>query len=343
MLDGTTADHASGKNAARRPSAGVAALRARANARWSKSRIGRWFGDRQIANRLRAWWDGYEFVAQPPQEIVEDAEQSEPSLAPTVIGWPPPRLEVVQSLFGEGMIAPAEPGTMIQMIHPLGLNEKMTVVELGAGLGGLARVVATETGAYVTGFEADETLANTGMELSVKHGLARKAAIKQSPATVLDVRPKSVDAILAKEAFLTVEDKATLFGAIRKALKPGGQLMVSDLMLAGDKPGPAIEAWVAKEPQRPYLLPRIAFRTALEELGLQVSIVEDVTTEYRAAAVAAFANLAEKMTAGEISERLCPWVICEGELWAGRLAVLASGEVKMIRLYARVPATKELT
>jgi cyclopropane fatty-acyl-phospholipid synthase-like methyltransferase len=219
----------------------------------------------------------------------------------------------------------------------------MTVIELGAGLGGLARVVASETGAYVTAFEADATLAKAGMELSTKHGLSKKAAIKHAPSTSVEVRPKSVDAVLAKEAFFTIEDKPALFGAIRKALKPGGQLMLSDFMLAGDASGPAITAWAEKEPLTPFLWSIPAMRASLEELGLVVSIVEDVTAEYRAAAIGAFANLAERINSGEIGERMCPWAICEGELWSRRLALLASGEVKMVRLYARLPAVKELT
>ena len=344
MLDGTTADHAPGKAAGNKYIARLAALRARANSYWSESRVGRWCSSRQLGARLHAWWEGYEFVTKVPKAVDKGPERAGgPVETPTINGWPPPRLEVVQKLFGEGMIAPAEAGTMVKMINPLGLNEKMTVVELGAGLGGLARVVATETGAYVTGFEPDATLAKAGMELSVKHGLSRKAVIKQAEATTLDVRPKSVDAILAKEAFLTIEDKPALFGAIRKALKPGGQLMLSDLMLAGETAGPAVAAWAAKEPIKPYLLPIATVRTILEGLGLVVSIVEDVTAEYRAAAIAAFSDIAGRMTSGEIGERMCPWAICEGELWSGRLALLASGEAKMVRLYARLPAVKELT
>ncbi|HUN49694.1 MAG TPA: class I SAM-dependent methyltransferase, partial [Candidatus Sulfotelmatobacter sp.] len=284
-----------------------------------------------------------EFVAKAPEPRAKPAERTEPVLIPTVNGWPAPRLEIVQTLFGEGMTAPAAEGTMIKMIHPLGLNEKMTVIELGAKLGGLARVVAQETGAYVTGFEPDETLAKAGMDISTRLGLARKAIIKQAPATSLDVRPKSVDAILAKEATWTIEDKAALFGAIRKALKPGGQIMLSDVVLAGDAPGPAVEAWAAKEPQKGYLVPINTIRTAIEQLGLQVSIVEDVTAEFRTAAIAAFAKLAEGMASGAIGERMCPWAICEGELWSARLALLDSGEAKMVRLYARLPAVKELT
>ena len=344
MLDSSTADHTSDRQAVGKLGARLVGLRERAASIWSGSRIGHWCGKHQVGERFHAWWEGYEFVPRAAEPAAETPKsRAEPTLQPTTSGWPAPRLEVVQTLFGEGMIAPAEAGTLVKMIKPLGLNEKMTVIELGSGLGGLARVVATETGAYVTGFEPDAILAKMGMDISTKHGLSRKAAIKQAEVTVIDVRPKSVDAILAKEAMFTVVDKPTLFGAIRKALKPGGQLMLSDFMLAGEAPGAAVEAWGAKEPQPPHMLSVPAMRTALEELGLQVSITEDVTAEYRSAAISAFANLAERMTSGEIGERMCPWAICEGELWSRRLAVLASGEVKLIRLYARLPAVKELT
>src|SRR5271156_2213607 len=126
MLDGTTADQVPGKAAGNKYFARVAALRARANGHWSESRIGRWCSSRQLGARLHAWWEGYEFVVEAPKPVAKAAVPIEPGETPTVIGWPPPRLEVVQRLFGEGMIAPAEAGTMIKMINPLGLNEKMT-------------------------------------------------------------------------------------------------------------------------------------------------------------------------------------------------------------------------
>ncbi|HYM32589.1 MAG TPA: class I SAM-dependent methyltransferase [Candidatus Cybelea sp.] len=344
MANGTTADSAEESAEPGGTTNAANGFRARAAAAWYATPIGRWWDERQINARVHAWWEGYEFQPSAPKaKPAAKSSKGEPSLAPTVRGWPVPRLEVVQALFGEGMLSPAQPEQLVKIINPLGLNEKMTVIEVGAGLGGLARVVAAETGAYVTAFESDPLLAKLGMELSTKHGVARKAVIKQAAATAFDARPKSVDAVLAKESLFTIEDKPTLFAAIRKALKPGGQFMLSDYMLAGDSQGPATAAWSADEPVAPHLMPIAKTRAALEGLGLQVRVVEDVTAEFRSAALAAFATLADRIKSGEISEGMRPWALCEGDLWSRRLTLLASGEVKMIRLYARLPAVKELT
>src|SRR5580692_7155572 len=108
MLDGTTADRIPGGKIAGKYIAGLVALRARASAYWPESRLGRWCSNRQIGARLRAWWEGYEFVAEAPKPVVKGAEHTGPVEIPTINGWPPPRLEIVQRLFGEGMIAPAE-------------------------------------------------------------------------------------------------------------------------------------------------------------------------------------------------------------------------------------------
>ncbi len=298
--------------------------------------------------RLRAWWDGYVFEPSSGQRRLRDLptpkHHFEPletpldfSGPPTVEGWSPQRLAVVQALFGEGMIAPADPEALTKMTHPLGLSKEMTVVEIGVGLGGIARALAAEADIYVTGFEADAELARVGNELSTKHGMGRKVRITHLPSGGLDVRPETVDAVIAKEALLPVEDKPAVFAAIRRALRPGGQLMMSEYLLVADEPSPAVAKWTEATPVKLHLMPIKAARAELEQLGFQVRIVEDITAEYEMGARKAFADMAQHMRAGGPAEHMAPWVLAEGEIWSHHLAALASGEVKVYRIYARIP------
>ncbi len=298
--------------------------------------------------RLRAWWDGYVFdpaggrrrrLKMPaPKHHFEPLETPlDFSGPPTVEGWPPQRLAVVQALFGEGMIAPADPEALTKMTHPLGLAKEMTVVEVGAGLGGIARAIAAEADIYITGFEPDAELARVGNDISTKHGMGRKVRITHLPRGGLDVRPETVDAVIAKEALLTVEDKPTVFAAIRRALRPGGQLMMSEYMLVGDEISSLVAQWSHATPVPLYPMSVKATRAELEKLGFQVRIVEDITAEYDKGARKAFADMAQHIEAGGAAEHMAPWVLAEGEVWSRHLAALASGEVKVYRIYARIP------
>jgi cyclopropane fatty-acyl-phospholipid synthase-like methyltransferase len=97
-----------------------------------------------------------------------------------------------------------------ELIHPLTLNSNMSVLELGAGIGGATRHSHKATGAWVTGVENSVTLAKLGMEKSIMKGLQRKASVEHGDYTHLKVKPQSEDAVLAKEALFTVADKTPL-------------------------------------------------------------------------------------------------------------------------------------
>ena len=293
--------------------------------------------------RFHAWWEGYDLPASA-EAAVDDAPPAEDNRPrPTIHERPQPRLDLVQALFGEGMVSPGRPDDLLRMVKPLGLDEKMTVVEIGAGLGGFARLVAEHTGAYVTAFEPIRELLAAGNELSAKHGQARKVRILPAPPTHFEARPKSVDALIGKEALLTIADKAELFSAVRKALKPGGQVTMTDYMLVGDANSEDYQSWLAYEPVTPHLLTPALTRARLEELGLEVRVLEDLTDEYRAAALGAFGEYAEKIRGEAPDEYKSAWALSEGELWSRRLSILQSGVVKLYRLYARLPGVKELT
>lgn len=300
--------------------------------------------------RLRAWWDGYVFEPAGRQRRLPDLPAPKRSFEPletpldfsgppTIMGWPPQRLAVVQALFGEGMIAPADPEALTKMTHPLGLSKEMTVVEVGVGLGGIARAISSQADIYITGFEPDAELARVANELSTKHGMARKVRITHLAHGGLDVRPETVDAVISKEALLAVEDKPAVFTAIRRALRPGGQLMMSEYMLVANELSPAVVRWTEATPTKLYPMPIKAARSELEHLGFQVRIVEDITVEYEVGALKAFADMAQHIRAGGPAEHMAPWVLAEGELWSHHLAALASGEVKVYRIYARIPRT----
>lgn len=300
-------------------------------------------------DRFHAWWEGYELARGGGKAAKPAAKPAaREHIPPTIAAWPEPRRLLIQELFGEGMTTPGGITAITHMIKPLGLNEKHTVVEIGTGLGGIARLVAKETGAYVFAFEADGDLVTAGTELSHKAGLAKKAQIRKMPAGDFEARPRSVDAIIAKEALIYVPDKKEVFAAMRKALKPGGQITLTDYLLVGDLGEPAVRQWQEGEPVPPNLLTPAGIRAMLEEIDLEVRVLEDFTEEYCTAALASFADYAHRLRQAAqspdgVDEERSAWLLSEGALWSRRTAALQSGAVKLYRLYARLPGMKELT
>lgn len=206
-----------------------------------------------LRGRLYAWWEGYDYELVDPEPVVD----ASPEPAPTPAASTPEELaqarrEILQRLWGQGFSTPGEAEHVKMLVKPLGLTEKQSVLDINPGLGGTSRVVAEDTGAWVTGIEADNDLATAGMELSVLAGMAKKAPIQLFAPPKIDLRERTMDAVISKEGFYVLPEKEILLEEIYKVLKPVGQLLFTDYMLpTDDHTSPALEDWIAAENPTP--------------------------------------------------------------------------------------------
>jgi len=302
--------------------------------------------------RLHAWWEGYEWVdAGPEAEAAAEDDNlrlfrggGEPG-APLVFeehsiaeGWTEARIKLNEKLWGEGFVSPGGDKVIVELIAPLGLNEKASVVDLGCGLGGSTRTIAKTTSAWVSGYEADPGLAEAAMERATMAGLAKKAPVQNQDLDAVKIRRRTIDCVFSKEALFTVADRKKLFQSIFKMLKVESHLLFTDFFLAGaEAAGPATEVWSAHEPARPQLWTIEDTSATLEGLGFEVRITEDITEAYQERVVTGFSKLLAMIKQPPMDPEFTSWAAAEAEHWARRVAVLESGEVKVFRVYARVP------
>ncbi len=252
--------------------------------------------------------------------------------------WPPERLQVLQQLWGPEFLTVGGEEAIKELIHPFGLSSDMSVAEIGCGIGGGSRLIANETGAWVTGYEQSAILAKIGMEASITKGMKRKAIIEFADFTEIKSRPHSKDAVLSKEALFTVSDKDAAYETIAGLIRPGGQLMYTDLMATGPElDNPAVAQWQTREPRRPHLWQLSQVREKLESLGLEVRVAEDITQKYRTRALAGFNQMVEQVDSFRTDTSKLKWVILEAEIWFHRIAALDSGQVNVSRIYAMLP------
>jgi SAM-dependent methyltransferase len=134
------------------------------------------------------------------------------------------------------MPAPGVRDFVLAMIASLGIDKKMGLLEIGAGLGGSTRIIAKETGAWVSGLEPDAALAKAGMELSGRAKLKKRAPIEHCDLANLDLEPGSYPVIFSLATFYKAPDKANFYGRLYKALKSEGQLQFTDLMVPEPSP-----------------------------------------------------------------------------------------------------------
>lgn len=250
--------------------------------------------------------------------------------------WTTERISVAEQLWGEGFTQPGGPEYVSELIKPLGLDNSMHVLDLGAGLGGVPRAISEATGTWMTGYEADAKLAARANMLSEKQGMAKKVPIKHYDSAEVEFKPAAYDAVISREALFTFEDKKLLFGRVVRAVKPFGQILFTDYMLP--RPGhasPAMETWKAVEPQVPFPWSLDEALSVLNALELDVRIHDDITDRMRLSILEGWGRFSQMIATGGMSPAFKAALLQEVELWARRVAMLESGDLKVYRVYAR--------
>jgi cyclopropane fatty-acyl-phospholipid synthase-like methyltransferase len=293
--------------------------------------------------RLKAWWAGYELAL--PEHVAAAIETEAPTHAvrapERVLPWTDRRIGLVQELWGDGFDRPGTADDVLTLLKPCALDPRMSVVELGCGLGGGVRSVAREFSIWLTGLEGESELAEVGQKLSVQAGLAKKAPVIQADLQQLDLKAGGYDVIYAREAFLTLPDKTHLLHAANQALKPRGQLLFTDYVLADAGPdAPEIQAWRASEPAPPAPWSIADYTEALRALKLDIRVSEDRTDQQIAAVKQGWAQFTERAQHAGKLEGYGQLLAEEAEVWANRLAALESGRLKVYRFHALKPKAK---
>mmetsp|Transcript_30286 Transcript_30286/g.93706 ORF Transcript_30286/g.93706 Transcript_30286/m.93706 type:complete len:292 (-) Transcript_30286:152-1027(-) len=163
----------------------------------------------------------------------------------------------------------------------LQLTPAERVLDVGSGLGGPARHLASTAGCRVTALELQDDYGRAATTLTERCGLASK--VDHETGSILDpaAAPGSYDAVVSWLCFLHVQDKGELLGACAAKLAPGGALYVEDYYAA--EPLTAGErASLAKDVAAPALPSRGAYEAALADAGFVDLEWTDMTATWSA-------------------------------------------------------------
>jgi cyclopropane fatty-acyl-phospholipid synthase-like methyltransferase len=240
--------------------------------------------------------------------------------------------EISEKMWGDGFVTPGDATINSMLIGPLGLTKELGVLDLSAGLGGRVRHAAETTGAYITGLEPDASIAERGMQLSVRAGKGKHAAITAYDPAKLNLN-RSYDCIIARETFYRVPDRPSFFATIARHTKPHAQIAFTDYILNPEhRDHPAVLAWKKFEK---LANPAGLVETAEEwgKAGFTLRIHEDMTGFYRAEIKAGMARLMEFLTTGVRPDKETGAALLRRiETWMHRLAAMEAG-MKFYRFY----------
>jgi len=112
-----------------------------------------------------------------------------------------------------------------------------TVLDLGSGAGIDVFLAAKKVGEQgrVIGVDMTEDMVAKGRQLAQEHGFSN-VEFRLGEIEHLPLNADSVDVIISNCVINLTADKLASFQEIHRVLKPGGRILISDLVTAGDLP-----------------------------------------------------------------------------------------------------------
>ena len=154
------------------------------------------------------------------------------------------------------------------LIASVSFSKKDHVLDIGCGLGGVARWVAHTSGCRVTGIDLTSEYVATGNALSTWVGLAHRVRLQQADASALPFSDKYFSGALMIHAGMNVENKLTLFREVHRVLRKRGCWALYDIMRL--KPGRLRYPvpWATTE-ETSFLATPEQYQTELSEAGFE--------------------------------------------------------------------------
>ena len=205
------------------------------------------------------------------------------------------RVKRALAVFGpeEQRLSPEQLGTLDQF-HTLGLaataelarlagiEADMSVLDVGAGLGGPARLLNQTYGCRVIGVDLSEAFVATASYLTQRTAQTKEVSFQVANAVELPFANGSFDAVFLQHVAMNVADRPRLYREICRVLKPRGRFATFDVVLSEDGAEPEYPVPWARRPDTSFLLTAAATRDSIEAAGFNTLTWQDDTEPAKA-------------------------------------------------------------
>ena len=110
------------------------------------------------------------------------------------------------------------------------------VLDVGGGIGGPARQLASQFGCRVTVLDLTGEFVRTGVALTARTGLANRVTFQQGDALHLPFPDASFDVTWTQHSTMNIPDKPLLYRELYRVTKPGGRMILHEIMAGPVQP-----------------------------------------------------------------------------------------------------------
>ena len=149
------------------------------------------------------------------------------------------------------------------------LNSNHKVLDVGCGIGGASRFLASEYGCHVTGLDLTDEYCRAAQSLADRLGLASHVTYRQGSALDMPFEDNSFDVVWTQHAAMNIGDKPKLYSEIARVLRPNGHFAMYDVLAGPVSPLHYPVPW-ATDPSISFLTTPDKLRELLEASGLNI-------------------------------------------------------------------------
>lgn len=151
----------------------------------------------------------------------------------------------------------------------LDLTSEKQVLDVGCGLGGAARFVASHYGCQVTGIDLTPEFIETGKVVCGWVGLNSRVSLHQGNALAMPFPNHAFDRAYMLHVGMNIDDKVKLCSEVSRVLRSNSLFGIYDVMRVGDGELTYLVPWATTAESSAVAKPA-QYREALEKAGLAV-------------------------------------------------------------------------
>lgn len=167
-------------------------------------------------------------------------------------------------------------GASLELMELAQMRAEDRVLDLGAGLGGSARLLASTLGCRVDCLELSPDYCTGAVLLNRLTGLGDRIEVHEGSALDLPFPADSFDAVWMQNVGMNIGDKRKLYAEIHRVLAPAGRYAFQE-MAAGETATSHFPLPWATDPADSYLVSTEEMRSVLVESGFTAELFEDTS------------------------------------------------------------------
>lgn len=161
-------------------------------------------------------------------------------------------------------------------VDKMSLNKNQHILDIGCGIGGAARYIATHSGCQVTGIDLTTEYISTARKLTILTGLDDKVSFEVTSALAMPFDNETFDAAITIHVAMNIPERVALYSEISRVMKPGATLCIFDVMKKSDKALAFPVPW-AQSQETSHLTTPDEMRMLLADAGFEIREIEDRT------------------------------------------------------------------